>query len=82
MRATKNMFLEVINNLSNLVGEPLYLFHDNEKMYISPITNCEKNPPQNNYYICMPYVFSMENYNRLLAYEAGYAAALRRMQCN
>lgn len=78
MRATKEMFKGVVNDISNLMGEQLYLVPCSYWMYLSPVNSgleC-----QSNYYLCLDNSFSNANYDKLMAFEKGIQAAFRRMQ--
>ena len=80
MRATKEMFMAFVNELSSMVGEQLYLVKSYDMLYVSPVNHSVQ--CQSNYLYCMSNAFTMENYHSLMAFVAGYAAALRRMQGN
>lgn len=78
MRATKDMFLSAVNDISNLMGEKLYLVPCSSWMYVSPVKSSVE--CQFNYYLCMDNSFSNANYDKLMAFEKGVQAAIRRMQ--
>ena len=80
MRATKEMFMAFVNELSNMVGQQLYLVQCYRMMYVTPVN--DSNACDSNYLYCMSNAFTMENYHSLMAFVAGYAAALRRIQGN
>ena len=78
MRATKGMFLSVVNDISNLMGEQLYLVPCGYWMYVSPVNNTVE--CQHNYYLCLDNSFSNANYDKLMVFQKGIQAAFRRMQ--
>lgn len=80
MRATKEMFLSVAKEISNLLGEQLYLVSVSDVLYITPVNN--RVSCQSNYYFCFSNTLSKANYDRLIAFKMGLEFALRRMQGN
>ncbi len=78
MRATKEMFKGVVNDISNLMGEQVYLVPCSYYMYLTPVNNTIE--CQYNNYLCLDNSFSNANYDKLRAFKKGVEATLRRMQ--
>ena len=78
MRAAKQMFLGVVKEISNLMGEQLYLVPCSYWMYLTPVNNTVE--CQYNNYLCLDNSFSNANFDKLMAFEKGVEATMRRMK--
>ena len=74
MRATKEMFNMVVNEISDYMGKQLYLVPCSCYMFLSPVNNvidCQRN-----FYLCIGNSISNANFDRLTAFRDGVKAVL------
>lgn len=76
MRLTKSHFLRLVDRLSKVVGEKLYLVSGINSLYLSPVNDSFK--CQDSAYLCLNGSFSQENFKIIEAFEEGYKTALNR----
>lgn len=74
MRATKEMFNMVVNEISDYMGKQLYLVPCSYYMYLTPVNS--RMDCQFNYYLCIDNSFSNANYDKLMAFKKGVMAVL------
>lgn len=76
MRATKEMFNAVVRDISNYMGENLYLIPVGYYMYLTPVNSRMECQRVN--YLCLDNSYSNANYDKLRAFEKGVMAVLKR----
>ena len=67
MRATKEMFNSVVMDISNYMGENLYLVPVGYYMYLTPVNSRMECQRLN--YLCLDNSYSNANYDKLRAFE-------------
>ena len=75
-RVTKQDFDSIVGEISNMLGEQLYLIPNVHYMYLTSCTNPCAYPFS--YYLQLSMSYSNANYEKLRAFEKGVMAVLNR----